>query len=142
MSQLRQQVEEYLQLRRNLGYLLRGPGRLLHSFAAFAEREKATHLTADLALRWAQQPADARPTTWAVRLQTVRRFAIWLCVSDRRTEVPPAGLLPYRYERKRPYIYSDAEVANLVVFIASDDASAMTGASLAVDCGLGIQFAT
>ena len=49
-----------------------------------------------------------------MRLQTVRRFAIWLSASDRRTEVPPAGLLPYRYERKRPYLYSDAEIANLV----------------------------
>jgi integrase/recombinase XerD len=114
MSQLQESVKEYLQLRRNLGYRLRVPGRLLHSFAAFAEREKATYVTTDLALRWAQQPADARPTTWAVRLQTVRRFAIWLSASDRRTEVPPAGLLPYRYERKRPYVYSDAEIANLV----------------------------
>ena len=113
MSQLLQAVEEYLQLRRGLGFLLRGPGRLLHSFAAFAEREKATHLTADLALRWAQQPADARPTTWAVRLQTVRRFAIWLSASDRRTEVPPTGLLPYRYERKRPYLYSAAAITNV-----------------------------
>ena len=34
------------------------------------------------------------------------------------------------------------EVANLVLFVASDEASAITGASLAVDCGLGIQFAT
>lgn len=34
------------------------------------------------------------------------------------------------------------EVANLVAFVASDEASAITGASLAVDCGLGIQFAT
>jgi integrase/recombinase XerD len=114
MSQLQEAVQEYLQLRRSLGFQLRGPGRLLHRFAAFAEREKATHLTADLALRWAQQPADARPTTWAVRLQTVRRFAIWLSASDRRTEVPPANLLPYHYERKRPYLYSDAEIANLV----------------------------
>jgi integrase/recombinase XerD len=114
MSQLQEAVKEYLQLRRKLGFLLRVPGRLLHSFAAFAEREKATHITVDLALRWAQQPADARPTTWAVRLQTVRRFAIWLSASDRRTEVPPAGLLPYRYERKRPYVYSDAEITNLV----------------------------
>jgi integrase len=114
MSQLHEAVKEYLQLRRNLGYLLREPGRLLHSFAAFAEREKATHITVDLALRWAQQPADASPATWAVRLQTVRRFAIWLSASDRRTEVPPAGLLRGRYERKRPYLYSDAEIANLV----------------------------
>jgi integrase/recombinase XerD len=114
MSQLQEAVKEYLQLRRSLGFQLRVPGRLLHSFAAFAERENATHLTADLALRWAQQPADARPTTWAVRLQTVRRFAVWLSASDRQTEVPPAGLLPYRYERKRPYVYSDAEIASLV----------------------------
>ena len=34
------------------------------------------------------------------------------------------------------------EVANLVAFVASDEASAMTGAELAVDCGLGVQFAT
>jgi NAD(P)-dependent dehydrogenase (short-subunit alcohol dehydrogenase family) len=35
-----------------------------------------------------------------------------------------------------------AEVANLVAFVASDEASAITGAALAVDCGLGIKFAT
>jgi NAD(P)-dependent dehydrogenase (short-subunit alcohol dehydrogenase family) len=34
------------------------------------------------------------------------------------------------------------EVANLIAFVASDEASAITGSSLAVDCGLGIQFAT
>ena len=34
------------------------------------------------------------------------------------------------------------EVANLVAFVASDEASAITGASLSVDCGLGAQFAT
>lgn len=39
-------------------------------------------------------------------------------------------------------IATPAEVANLVVFVASDEASAITGASLAADCGLGIQFAT
>jgi NAD(P)-dependent dehydrogenase (short-subunit alcohol dehydrogenase family) len=39
-------------------------------------------------------------------------------------------------------IAAPAEVANLVAFIASDEASAITGASLAVDCGLGIRFAT
>jgi NAD(P)-dependent dehydrogenase (short-subunit alcohol dehydrogenase family) len=39
-------------------------------------------------------------------------------------------------------IATPAEVANLVAFVASDEASAITGASLAVDCGLGIRFAT
>jgi len=35
-----------------------------------------------------------------------------------------------------------ADIANVVAFVASDEASAITGASLAVDCGLGIMFAT
>jgi NAD(P)-dependent dehydrogenase (short-subunit alcohol dehydrogenase family) len=39
-------------------------------------------------------------------------------------------------------IATPAEIANVVAFVASDDASAMTGASVAVDCGLGVQFAT
>jgi NAD(P)-dependent dehydrogenase (short-subunit alcohol dehydrogenase family) len=34
------------------------------------------------------------------------------------------------------------EVANVVAFVASDEASAMTGAEILVDCGLGVQFAT
>ncbi len=39
-------------------------------------------------------------------------------------------------------IATAAEVANLVAFVASDEASAITGASLPIDCGLGVQFAT
>jgi NAD(P)-dependent dehydrogenase (short-subunit alcohol dehydrogenase family) len=39
-------------------------------------------------------------------------------------------------------IAAPSEVANLVAFVASDEASAITGAALAVDCGLGVQFAT
>jgi NAD(P)-dependent dehydrogenase (short-subunit alcohol dehydrogenase family) len=39
-------------------------------------------------------------------------------------------------------IATPAEVANLIAFVASDEASAITGASLAIDCGLGVQFAT
>src|SRR4051794_33801628 len=105
MSKLREAAEQYLQLRRNLGCKLLETGRLLRDFLAFVERDGASHVTTDLALRWAQQPSGAQPATWALRLRVVRRFAIWLSASDRRTEVPPAGLLPGRYVRKRPYIY-------------------------------------
>jgi NAD(P)-dependent dehydrogenase (short-subunit alcohol dehydrogenase family) len=38
-------------------------------------------------------------------------------------------------------IASPAEIANVVAFVASDEASAMTGASVAVDCGLSVRFA-
>jgi NAD(P)-dependent dehydrogenase (short-subunit alcohol dehydrogenase family) len=39
-------------------------------------------------------------------------------------------------------IATPAEIANLVAFVASDEASAITGAALTIDCGLGAQFAT
>jgi integrase/recombinase XerD len=114
MSQLREAAEQYLRLRRDLGCQLREAGRLLHDFLAFAEREGVSQITTDLAVRWAQRPAGAQPATRATRLGVVRRFAAWLSASDRRTEVPPAGLLPGRYLRKRPYIYSDTEITDLV----------------------------
>ena len=114
MSNLREATEQYLQLRRDLGCKLRETGRLLEDFVAFAERKGAPHVTTDLALRWAQQPAGVQPATWASRLRIVRRFALWLSAADRRTEVPLAGLLPGRYVRRRPYIYSDAEIKDLV----------------------------
>jgi len=114
MSTLREALKKYLTIRRKLGSQLRGVDRALRNFIAFAEREGACYITTDLAVRWAQEPRQAQPATWASRLRMVRCFAVWLSATERRTEVPPAGLLPYRYRRQRPYIYSDAEIEAIV----------------------------
>lgn len=114
MSPLRQAVDEYLALRHALGFSLRLPGAMLHHFAAFLERHGAPYITRDLALRWAQQPATAQPSTWANRLAAVRRFAQFWSASDPRTEVPPLGLLPHRYARKPPYIYTADDIRRLI----------------------------
>jgi len=114
MSKLHDALTQYIELRRNLGSKLRGVDSALRSFVAFAERENASYITADLALRWAKEPLHVQPATWASRLQMVRRFAVWLSATDRRTEVPPLGLFPHRYRRKKPYLYSDDEINQLV----------------------------
>lgn len=114
MSTPREALEEYLALRRGLGAQLFRPGAHLHRFIEFLEREKADAVTTELALRWAMAPANATPATHAQRLADVRRFAAWLSASDPRTEIPPHGLLPHRYRRRPPYIYSDQEVARIV----------------------------
>ncbi len=33
---------------------------------------------------------------------------------DHRTEIPPKGILPYRYQRKSPYIYTEVEISRLL----------------------------
>jgi integrase len=65
-------------------------------------------------VRWAKQPANAQPSTWADRLGVVRRFARYLSASDPCSETPPLGLLPRRYRRKPPHIYSADEIQSLM----------------------------
>ncbi len=114
MSPLRNACETYLALRRGLGTELLRPGAYLRRFVEFLDREGAAVITTELALRWATAPAQATRATWASRLDDVRRFAIWLSATDARTEVPPRGLLPDRYRRHPPYIYSDQEIERIV----------------------------
>ncbi len=114
MTPLRETLEEYLTLRRWLGSDLQGAGARLRRFVEFLEREGASVITADLALRWATAAAGATAATWAQRLGDARRFAAWLSATDPRIEVPPRGLLPDRYHRRPPYIYRDDEVERVV----------------------------
>lgn len=114
MSPLRTALGEYLALRRSLGFRLRLSGRLLERFVEFADRRGAEFITCELALQWATAPADVQAAQWANRLAMVRRFARYHRATEPRTEVPPPDLLPYRYRRQVPYIYSDAEVRELL----------------------------
>jgi integrase/recombinase XerD len=114
MNTLQDRLQDYLALRRSLGFRLESPERHLKNFVAFAEGEGASHITTDLALRWATGVAHVQPATQAAKLGMVRRFAIWCSASDPRTEVPPQGLLPYRVRRKAPYIYTDEEIAKII----------------------------
>jgi|SRR5882757_241582 len=114
MSQLRTELEEYLAVRRALGYKLLLPGRLLQRFVKFAERAGATYITTELALKWATQPVRAQPCQWANRLSMVRRFALFCSSNDPRTIVPPPDLLPHRYRRVAPYIYRDEQIIRLL----------------------------
>lgn len=114
MSTLHEALTTYLAVRRGLGTELLRPAAYLHHFVEFLDREGASVVTTALALRWATAPAAATPATKASRLNDVRRFAAWLSATDPRTEVPPRGLLPDRYRRRAPYIYSDEEIERIV----------------------------
>jgi integrase/recombinase XerD len=114
MISFRDAVEDYLAMRRSLGFKLRDMGYCLHHFVSFMEQQRASIITAELALRWAQQPQDVQPAHWAARLSFVRSFARYWSATDPRTEIPPMGLLPYRTKRATPYIYSDQEIEQIL----------------------------
>lgn len=114
MSGLRDAVGEYLAIRRALGFKLVAAGQLLPDFAAYAERSGAVTISTEVALAWARLPADAQPVWWSIRLRVVRGFARYLHALDPRHEVPPADLLPARWHRPTPYLYSDADLDRLL----------------------------
>jgi integrase len=114
MNTLRQAVQDYLSMRRDLGFKLQEAGKGLLDFATFMEQRRAPYITQALALAWAQQPRDVQPTWWAQRLGFVRGFARYRSASDSRTQIPPQGLLPFRPKRARPYLYSDDEISSLL----------------------------
>jgi integrase len=114
MNTLRQAVQEYLSLRRGLGFKLQEAGKQLLDFVTFMEQQRASYVTQALALAWAQQPTNVQPAHWAQRLSVVRGFARHRSATDSRTQIPAPGLLPFRPKRARPYLYSDDEIRSLL----------------------------
>jgi len=111
-------IDDYLQLRRGLGFKLREEGRVLQDFAAFLQQRQATYITTRLAIQWATRPRNACSAHWMRRLTMVRQFALYWSAHDPRTQVPPVGAIPGRYKRVRPYIYSDDEIRRLIAAAA------------------------
>jgi integrase/recombinase XerD len=114
MSTLTNELDRYLVIRRSLGFDLGTSARVLRRFVVFADSRKAQHITTDLFLAWQVEFGEANQQTWSARLGIVRQFALWLSGIDPRNEVPPKELIPSRYRRARPYIYSEREIVRIV----------------------------
>jgi integrase len=111
---LRDQLADYLALRRALGYRMARPEKLLNQFLGYLEHHDASRITVTGALDWARLPANGDSNWWAYRLSAVRGFATYLHALDPAHEVPAPDLLPWRPRRASPYLYSDAEITALI----------------------------
>jgi integrase/recombinase XerD len=114
MNTLRKAMQDYLIMRRALGFKLHDAGVALQDFVSFLERKRRSHITSRLALQWAQRPTTVQPAHWARRLTFVRGFARYRSATDPRTEIPPLDLLPFRPKRARPYLYTEHELLLLL----------------------------
>jgi integrase/recombinase XerD len=114
MSDFAQRADEYLQLRRALGFKLNQHGWVLPKFVAYLDAIGASTLTADHAITWAGLPQGVRPIWLSQRLSVVRGFARYLQAFDPATEVPPLGIWRSDSRRPVPYLYSQEEVLRLL----------------------------
>lgn len=114
MSALSGHVEDYLRLRRALGFKLERDEQLLAQLVAHLESAGAPTVRSELAISWARLPAEAQPNNWAKRLGVARKFAAYLHTIDPATEVPPAGVFPTRKCRPTPYLWSQKDICRLL----------------------------
>lgn len=113
-------VDCYLATRRATGYELREDEAMLRSFARYAGECGDSHVRTPTAIRWAELAPSPRRRDG--RLKVVIRFARYCRAEDERHEVPPDGVFAHSSERRRPYIYSAADIGRLV-----EAASQLTG---------------
>jgi integrase/recombinase XerD len=109
-----QAVVDYLSLRRGLGFKLEKHEVCLREFVSFLKKRGTPRITTQRALQFATLHRNQQPAAWAVRLSIVRGFACYRSGDDPATEIPPAGLLPNRPARARPYLYSENEIGRLL----------------------------
>ncbi|MGJ8590208.1 MAG: tyrosine-type recombinase/integrase [Yoonia sp.] len=114
MKSLSQRLDEYLALRRAMGFDLSFDERVLRKFATYGEESGRHSISTALFLDWKENYGSAANNTWACRLGMVRRFAFWLAEHDDQTEIPSSQLVTSRYRRRVPYIYAPKQIADIV----------------------------
>jgi integrase len=107
-------VEDYLKLRRSLGFKLEDEGYALRNFARYCGAHGASHVTTNITLQWATIPDNSKPRQRGIRYGMVQRFARYLTAVDPGTDVPPQGLLPERKHRSLIDFYRDDQVIALI----------------------------
>lgn len=114
MNTLRCVLDEYLLVRRSLGFKLERDGLLLAQFVSFCEQAGIDTITVAAAWEWTNLPANPGVSWLTMRLSVVRSFARYVQAINPATEVPPTRLLPARGRTIVPFLYTDTEIAALM----------------------------
>jgi len=108
-------VEDYLAVRRRMGYALDIAGKQLLAFARFADRMgHQGPITFDLAVQWAQSPPCRARLTSARRIEVLRPFLKYRSHFDAGTATLPGGYFGRSHRRLVPHIYTTEEIAALL----------------------------
>lgn len=112
---LHAELDQYLHLRRMFGAKMKIDELRLRSFVIFVDQAGKTFVTRELILDWMKGLRPASSGTKASRFSAVRQFAQWLReIDDRHEDPPPQGFVPGHVTRPAPYIFCDAEIAQII----------------------------
>ena len=112
---LHAELDQYLHLRRMFGAKMKIDELRLRSFVIFVDQAGKTFVTRELILDWMKGLRPASSGTKASRFSAVREFAQWLReIDDRHEDPPPQGFVPGHVTRPAPYIFCDAEIAQII----------------------------
>jgi integrase len=114
VKSLQASAQDYLAMRRALGFKLQRHEAHVLSFVKFMQHHRARRITAKSMVRWVRENPSTDPSYQGLRFGAVRGFAAYHSSIDPRTEVPPADLIPRTPGRNRFYLYSDEEVQRLL----------------------------
>ncbi len=114
MTRLQRAAEDYIAIRRNMGFKFEDAAKLLLDFVKRLEAGGSRVITTAAAVSWAQA-VGGHPNWWGKRLSVVRGFARHLQGLEPGHEVPPTGMFPTRPVRATPYLYADEDVLQLMV---------------------------
>ena len=116
MTGLRRAAEDYLAMRRALGFKLTTQAAQLMSFVDYCQSRGSDRITSELALQWATttRSGSSHDGYLARRLMTVRIFARHYQTLDPDSEIPPEDALPHHRCRIAPHLYSTGEISALI----------------------------
>ena len=113
MNALRKHLDEYLALRRGLGFELARCESRLRNFAGYLAKKHADWITVPQVVDYVMRPVGRSANTQAGYLAAIRGFTKYLSGIDPRTEIPPLGMVR-RDRRPQPFIYSEREIVQLL----------------------------
>jgi len=127
MKTMTREIDEYLRLRRGMGFKLAMDEIHLRRFAAFLAERKAKHITTELALGFACANEEAGVGGRVGRLVSIRGFARHLHAFEPKHEIPPAGLIRSGKTRAKPRLCTQAELSRLLAAALDVEATATRG---------------
>jgi integrase/recombinase XerD len=127
MKTMTREIDEYLRLRRGMGFKLEVDETHLRRFAAFLAERKTNHITTELALEFACANEAVGVVGRVGRLVSIRGFARHLHAFEPKHEIPPTGLIRRGKTRAKPRLCSKPELSRLLATALDVDATETRG---------------